>query len=68
MIYTQVPPLDQLIGLRETVVQTLAFSWLLVAWYRKPHRAWGLVMYSLTALVALFSIAGAVVPPSDAIR
>jgi hypothetical protein len=41
LIYTKVPPLDQLLGLREVVAQTLAFSWLLVAWYQRPHRAWG---------------------------
>jgi hypothetical protein len=68
LIYTKVPPLDQLIGLRETVVQTLAFSWLLVAWYRKPHRAWGLVMYSLTVLVIFFSIAGALAPRAAAFQ
>jgi hypothetical protein len=60
LLYTKVPPLDQLIGLRETVAQTLAFSWLLVAWYRKPHRAWGLVMYGLTGIVVLLSVAGVI--------
>jgi hypothetical protein len=67
LLYTKIPPLDQLIGLRETFVQTLAFSFLLVTWYRTPHRAWGLVMYSLTAVVIFFSVAGALVPRSAAI-
>lgn len=42
------------------MAQTLAFSWLLVAWYRKPHRAWGLVMYGLTGIVVLLSVAGVI--------
>ena len=62
LIYTKVPPLDQLLGLREVVAQTLAFSWLLVAWYTRPHRAWGIVLYGLTAVVVLMSVAGAVLP------
>ena len=56
------PGLQQIRGLSEVVGQSLAFSLLLVAWYRRPHRAWGRVLYPLTALVALMSIAGAVVP------
>lgn len=62
MLYTQIPVLDQLLGLRETLPQTLAFSWLLVAWYVRPHRALGPVMYGLSALVVVFSILGALVP------
>jgi hypothetical protein len=68
LIYTRIPPLDQLVGLRETVAQTLVFSWLLVAWYRRPHRAWGPVMYGLTAVVILLSIAGAVAPRPGAVH
>jgi len=59
LIFTTIPVLDQLAGLREVVVQTLLFSWLLVAWYRRPHRAWGLVLYGLTGLAVLMSLAGA---------
>jgi hypothetical protein len=62
LIYTKVPILDQLRGLPEAVSQTLAFSWLLVAWHRRPHRAWGIVLYGLAALVILMSVAGALVP------
>lgn len=61
LLYTKIPPLQQIRGLSEVVGQSLAFSLLLVAWYRRPHRAWGRVLYPLTALVALMSIAGAVV-------
>ena len=49
-------------GLSEVVGQSLAFSILLVAWHRRPHKAWGIVLYSLTILVILMSIAGALVP------
>lgn len=28
----------------------------------RPHRAWGIALYSLTALVVLMSVAGALVP------
>ena len=67
-IYTQVPPADQLLGLREVVAQTLAFSWLLVAWYQRPHRAWGVVLYGLAVLVVLLSVAGAVLPRPGSLR
>jgi hypothetical protein len=49
-------------GLSEMVGQSLAFSILLVAWYRRPHVAWGIVLYSLAVLVVLMSLAGALVP------
>jgi hypothetical protein len=62
LIYSKVPWRDQLLGLREVVAQTLAFSYLLVAWYQHPRRAWGIVMGILVAVVFLMSIAGAVIP------
>ena len=68
LIYTKVPPLDQLLGLREVVAQTLAFSWLLVAWYKRPHRAWGIVLYGLTVVVILMSLAGAFLPRPETLR
>ena len=62
LLYTTIPPLDQVKGLTEVVGQSLAFSILLVAWYRRPHKAWGIVLYSLAVLVVLMSVAGALVP------
>jgi len=59
LIYTTIPPFEQLGGLSEVVGQSLAFSILLVAWYRHPRRAWAVVLYSLTVLVILMSVAGA---------
>ena len=68
LIYSKIPPLDQLVGLREVVAQTLSFSWLLVTWYERPHRAWGIVLYGLTAVVILMSVAGAVLPRPESLR
>ena len=62
LIYTRVPWLDQLKGLREVVAQTCAFSYLLVAWYHHPRRAWGIVMGVGVALILFMSIAGALAP------
>jgi hypothetical protein len=62
LIYTTIPPLQQITGLSELVGQSLAFSLLLVAWYRHPHKAWGGVLYTLAVLVILMSVAGALAP------
>jgi hypothetical protein len=64
LLYTTIPPLEQVAGLSEVVGQSLAFSVLLFSWYRRPHRAWGIVLYSLSVVVVLMSVAGAVVPRS----
>lgn len=61
-LYTKIPPLVQVRGLGEVVGQSLAFSILLLAWYRRPHRAWGVALYSLTGLVILMSVAGMLAP------
>ena len=62
IVYTKLPPLGQILGLREVVAQSLAFCLLLVAWYRRPHRAWGIVMYALTVVFVLMSILGTFAP------
>jgi hypothetical protein len=62
MIYTKLPVVSQILGLWETVLQTLVFSFLLVLWHRKPSRAWGIVMGILCALVILMSLAGVLLP------
>jgi hypothetical protein len=62
LLYTTIPPLEQIAGLAEVLAQSLAFSVLLVAWYRRPRRAWGIVLYALSAVVVLMSVAGALVP------
>lgn len=68
LIYTTIPPLAQLGGLSEVVGQSLAFSVLLVAWHRRPGRAWGIVLYTLTVLVILMSVAGFLAAQSGVAR
>jgi hypothetical protein len=57
-LYTTIPPLQQVKGLSEVVGQSLAFSILLVTWYRRPRKAWGIVLYTLAVLVMSMSLAG----------
>ena len=59
MIFTRTPVVNQIVGLWEAVLQTLFASLLLVAWHRRPRKAWGIAMYSLWALTILMSLAGA---------
>jgi hypothetical protein len=40
LIYTIIPPLDQLLGLWETVLQSLLFAALLVFWVRRSGARW----------------------------
>lgn len=62
MIYTKLPLVGQILGLWEVVLQTLALSVLLVAWHRRPHRVWGIVLGLLCCLVLLMSLAATVLP------
>jgi len=66
LIYTLVPWRGQLLGLREVVAQTLAFSYVLVAWHRRPHRAWAAVMGTLMVLLIFMSLAAAFAPQPPA--
>ena len=68
IIYTKIPLGSQLIGLPEVLLQTLAFSLLVTAWSRNPHRAWAIVMGTLTALGILLSLAGAILPRPPAVK
>ena len=63
MIYTKIPIGSQLRGLPEILLQTLAFSVLLTTWHRHPHRAWAVIMGTVTALVLLMSAAGVFLSP-----
>jgi hypothetical protein len=58
MIYTTLPLRIHLIGLPEVIVQTGAFSFLLVAWCRKPARWMNVVAIVGCVLIALMSAAG----------
>ena len=68
MIYTKIPVLRQLLGLPEVLLQTLAFSWLLTAWHRKPRWAWSVAMGLLSGVVILASIAGVVFTRPESFR
>jgi hypothetical protein len=57
-IYTKVPISQQVLGYFEVLPQTLAFSFLVVAWNRQPSRAWTIVMIGLAVIVGLMSVMG----------
>jgi len=58
MIYTIIPPLDQLLGLWEVVLQSLLLSTLLFYWVRHPEKRWlnwclGILFFVTLVLPAL---------------
>ena len=67
MVFLSAPVVGQIIGLWEVVLQTLLASILVVAWCRKPGKAWALVVYGLWALTVLMSVAGAVLPRPESL-
>jgi hypothetical protein len=62
-IYTRIPLEYHLFGLPEVVGHAGAFSAVLVGWYRRPHRAWGIALGVLFALTVLASLAGVLLGP-----
>jgi len=58
IIYTNFPVMDQIIGLRETVFQTLVFSLLVYYWYKYPIRIWNILSIIIVTLILLMIIAG----------
>jgi hypothetical protein len=61
IIYTNFPVLEQIIGLRETVVQTLMFSLMVFYWYKYPKRIWNILSIMVVALIVLMMTAGLLV-------
>ena len=61
MIYTNFPVLDQIIGLRETVFQTLLFSLVVYFWYKYPRKIWTILSISIVVLLFMMIIAGLLV-------
>lgn len=61
-IFTTLPPSRQLLGLVEVVVQTLAFSLVLVAAYRTTGRATDIILGIVAALVVGMSVVALFVP------
>lgn len=58
IIYTNFPVLDQIIGLRETVFQTLIFSLLVFFWYKHPRKIWNIISIIFVTLILLMITAG----------
>jgi len=58
VFYTQVPLRYHLIGLPEVVLQTLAFSLMLVSWYQHPGRWWNRIMSISICLILLMGLMG----------
>ena len=58
IIYTNFPVLDQIIGLRETVFQTLIFSLVVFYWYKYPKRIWNIISIIVVAILLLMILAG----------
>ncbi|MFC2123496.1 hypothetical protein ACFLU5_01695 [Bacteroidota bacterium] len=58
IIYTNFPVLDQIIGLRETVFQTLIFSLMVFYWYKYPKRIWSIMSIIIVTLLLLMILAG----------
>jgi hypothetical protein len=58
IIYTQLSFAEHLVGLPETMLQTLLFSVLLFRWYRHPARIYNTLSILLVLLILLMSIAG----------
>jgi hypothetical protein len=61
MIYTNFPVLDQIIGLRETVFQTLLFSLTVYFWYKYPKRIWTILSILIIVLLMMMITAGLLV-------
>lgn len=63
LVYTNLALPYHLFGLPEVLLQSLAFSVALVAWSRKPSKAWPIVFGIATGLTLLMSLAGVFLAP-----
>ncbi len=65
VVYTNLPTLFHLIYLPELVIQTLAFSWLLVTWeHNKGKKLLTIPLVIVFALIVIMIIMGLVLPPA----
>ncbi len=62
VIYTRLSLAAHLHGLPEVVLQTMAFSWLAVAWNRQPKRWMAVTVTVIAALAVVLSILGLLAP------
>ena len=58
LIYTKIPVYYQLLGLPEVLLQTFAFSYFLVYWYKHPKKVWNIVMGICCVIILLMGLAG----------
>ena len=68
LLYTKLTLMQHLRGLPEVLLQNLMFAWALVAWSRRPRRAWNMGMSVMTALVIGMSVLGALAPRPENFR
>ena len=61
IIYTNFPVMDQIIGLRETVFQTLIFSLIVFFWYKHPKMIWTILSVIIVTLLLLVIMMGLIV-------
>jgi hypothetical protein len=61
IIYTNFPVIDQILGLRETVFQTLLFSLIVYFWYKYPKKIWTILSIVIIVLLLMMIIAGLLV-------
>jgi len=63
VIYTNLPTMFHLIYLPEIVIQTLAFSWLLITWeHHKDKKLLTIPLVVVFALIVIITILGVVIP------
>lgn len=58
MIYTQIPVMNQIMYLPETILQTGLFSWIVFRWYKKPNAFMDILFMILLSLIIIFAVAG----------
>ena len=64
-VYTNLPTQFHLIYLPELIIQTLAFSWLLVTWeHNKSKKLLTIPLVIVFALIVIMTIMGLVLPPA----
>lgn len=58
IIFTQLPLAYHLWGLPEVILQTLLFSLAVVFWYKKPSKAWNIIMAIFVFFIVFVGLAG----------
>ena len=65
LIYTIIPPVSQILGLWEVLLQTFLFSMILVYWVNNPRKAWlSWTLGVAFAIVMILPVVGLLVTPT----